>query len=106
MIYINIAIFCHGTSINKTIWPRGDSNLLRRSRSTHYCALDHHASPKRTHKAQSKVTVSFSHSSNVISHHDTLFLLRNQYYCTVVYILIIYIAIFITIVHDGLDSRA
>ena len=33
-IYIYIAIFCHGTSLKKNIWPRVDSNLRRRSQST------------------------------------------------------------------------
>ena len=48
MRYIYIAIFCHGTSLKKTIWPRGDSNLRRRSQLTDMCyALVNHASPKK-----------------------------------------------------------
>ena len=48
IIYIYIANFCHGTSLKKSIWPRGDSNLRCRSQSTNMLyALDHHASPKK-----------------------------------------------------------
>ena len=54
-IYIYSAIFCHVTSLKKTIWPRGDSNLRRRSQSTDLCyGLDHHASPKKLFKIHFK----------------------------------------------------
>ena len=34
LIIIFIAIFCHGTSLKETIWPRGDLNPRRWCQST------------------------------------------------------------------------
>ena len=50
---------------------------------------------KHLHQAQSLATLSFPiHPMLILTSWLTLFLLCDQYYCTVVYLLIIYIAIF------------
>ena len=66
-IYSNI---CHGTSLKKPFWQRGDSNQRRRyQKSTDMLyPLGHHASPKKDASSPELSNTVFSHSSNVNSH--------------------------------------
>ena len=96
-LIINVAIFCHGTSLKKHLATWGLELASSVSVNRHamlYTIM--HPQKKDASSPELSNTV-LSHLSYFNSHimTDAIFCyVANQYYCTVVYILIIYIAIF------------